>query len=477
MFNTLRWRLSITYLLIIIMVMALSGFFLNTSVTNYYLNNAEINYMGQANVLANSIADYYFKGQTPPKSSIKKFGEQIEARVLLLDYNGQILTDSFDTNEFEGVTFNHNEVVSALGGEGKAGVRYLEDDGWVMYIVVPVIAYREVKGAVFLSTSVNSVVNDIRSLRWQYILVSALIGLVVTIISVAVARYLTDPIKALTFAARKMATGDLSTRVEVTGQEEIRHLAQAFNIMGIELENYNQRQKNFVANASHELRTPLSSIKALVESLIEDKKSDISLYKEFLKDINTEIDRLSRLIDNLLNLARLDKIKGESKKETDIVKLTNNIIERLKPFIDEKDIKLSIISDIKDKLKVDSGKLYHVIWNLVDNAIKYTPSGGSVNISLKEEKQTLIIQVKDTGVGIPKDDLQNIFEPFVRTDKARSRKSGGFGLGLSLVKEIVETQSGHIDVKSQLDQGSTFTVNIPLKGELQNSELGGLKDG
>jgi len=212
-----------------------------------------------------------------------------------------------------------------------------------MYIVVPVIAYREVKGAVFLSTSVNSVVNDIRSLRWQYILVSALIGLVVTIISVAVARYLTDPIKALTFAARKMATGDLSTRVDVTGQEEIRHLAQAFNIMGIELENYNQRQKNFVANASHELKTPLSSIKALVESLIEDKKSDISLYKEFLKDINTEIDRLSRLIDNLLNLARLDKIKGEPKKETDIVKLTNDIVERLKPFIDEKDINYLLI--------------------------------------------------------------------------------------------------------------------------------------
>ena len=139
--------------------------------------------------------------------------------------------DSFETNEFEGMTFKHNEVVSALKGEGKAGVRYLEDDGWVMYIVVPVIAYREVKGAVFLSTSVNMVINEIRTLRWQYLLVSILIGVVVTIISILVARYLTGPIKALTAAAKKMAKGDLSARVEITARE-IRHLAQAFNIMG-----------------------------------------------------------------------------------------------------------------------------------------------------------------------------------------------------------------------------------------------------
>ena len=176
---------------IIILVMALSGFFLNTSVTNYYLNNAKINYMSQANILANSIAENYFKGQAPPRSVIKNFGEQIDARVLLLDYNGKIIMDSFDTNEFEGIIFKHNEVVSALKGEGKAGVRYLEDDGWVMYIVVPVIAYREVKGAVFLSTSVNTVINEIRTLRWQYFLVSILIGVVVTIISIIVAKYLT----------------------------------------------------------------------------------------------------------------------------------------------------------------------------------------------------------------------------------------------------------------------------------------------
>ncbi|HHU69474.1 MAG TPA: cell wall metabolism sensor histidine kinase WalK [Thermoanaerobacterales bacterium] len=474
MFDNLRWRLSITYLLIIILVMALSGFFLNTSVTNYYLNNAKINYMSQANILANSIAENYFKGQAPPRSVIKNFGEQIDARVLLLDYNGKIIMDSFDTNEFEGIIFKHNEVVSALKGEGKAGVRYLEDDGWVMYIVVPVIAYREVKGAVFLSTSVNTVINEIRTLRWQYFLVSILIGVVVTIISIIVAKYLTGPIKALTAAAKKMAKGDLSARVEITGQGEIRHLAQAFNIMGIELENYNRRQKSFVANASHELRTPLSSIKALVESLIEDRKSDISLYKEFLKDINTEIDRLSQLVENLLNLARLDKIKDLNKKEIDVMKLANNITGRLRPLADEKNIKLSTRGRIKGKLKIDAEKLYHIIWNLADNAIKYTPNGGKVYISLIEEKERLIIRVRDTGIGIPEGEIENIFEPFVRIDKARCRESGGFGLGLSLVKEIVETQNGEIKVKSRQDKGSVFTIILPIEPKLKDPNLGGL---
>lgn len=468
MFDNLIWRLSITYLLIIVLVMALSGFFLNTSVTNYYLNNTKINYMSQANILANSIAENFFKGQAPPRSTIKNFGDQIGARVLLLDYNGKILMDSFETNEFEGMTFKHNEVVSALKGEGKAGVRYFEDDGWVMYIVVPIIAYREVKGAVFLSTSVNTVINEIRTLRWQYLLVSILIGAVVTIISIIVARYLTGPIKALTAAAQKMAKGDLSARVEITGRGEISHLAQAFNIMGIELENYNRRQKSFVANASHELRTPLSSIKALVESLIEDRKSNISLYKEFLKDIDTEIDRLSQLVENLLNLARLDKIRDVNRKEIDVMRVANNITARLKPLADEKNIKVSARGRIKEKLNIDPEKLYHIIWNLADNAIKYTPDGGKVNISLIEQKGCLIIRIRDTGIGIPEEDIENIFEPFVRTDKARCRESGGFGLGLSLVKEIVETQNGKIEVKSRRDKGSIFTVILPIDQKLQD---------
>ena len=227
------------------------------------------------------------------------------------------------------------------------------------------------------------------------------------------------------------------------------------------MENYNRRQKSFVANASHELRTPLSSIKALVESLIEDRKSDISLYKEFLKDINTEIDRLSQLVENLLNLARLDKIKDLNKKEIDVMKLANNITGRLRPLADEKNIKLSTRGRIKGKLKIDAEKLYHIIWNLADNAIKYTPNGGKVYISLIEEKERLIIRVRDTGIGIPEGEIENIFEPFVRIDKARCRESGGFGLGLSLVKEIVETQNGEIKVKSRQDKGSVFTI-IPL---------------
>lgn len=461
MFNNLRWKLSITYLLIIVLVMTLSGYFLNTSVTNYYLNNVKINYLSQANILANIISESFFKGQTPPKSTIKGFGDQIGARVLLLDYKGKVIMDSFETNEFEGMIFKHNEVTAALNGEGKAGIRYLKDDGWVMYIVVPVIAYREVKGAVFLSTSINNVVKEIKTMRWQYLLVSVFIGAVVTLISVLVARYLTGPINALTAAAKRMAKGALSTRVDITGRDEIGQLAQAFNAMGEELEKYDKRQKSFVANASHELRTPLSSIKALVESLIDDQKSDIALYKEFLKDINSEINRLSRLVDNLLNLARLDKVKNLNKRDVDVERLIKKVITRLKPLAAKKNIELNLKMKVNRKLYLDPEKIFQVIWNLLDNAIKYTPQNGRVFISVKNKSGYLIIRVRDTGIGIPIEDIEYIFEPFVRIDKTRCRELGGFGLGLPLVKEIVELHRGKIKVNSRPKKGSIFTVIIP----------------
>ena len=156
------------------------------------------------------------------------------------------------------------------------------------------------------------------------------------------------------------------------------------------------------------------------------------------------------------------------------MKLANNITGRLRPLADEKNIKLSTRGRIKGKLKIDAEKLYHIIWNLADNAIKYTPNGGKVYISLIEEKERLIIRVRDTGIGIPEGEIENIFEPFVRIDKARCRESGGFGLGLSLVKEIVETQNGEIKVKSRQDKGSVFTIILPIEPKLKDPNLGGL---
>ncbi|MDI3535444.1 MAG: hypothetical protein PWQ82_1809 [Thermosediminibacterales bacterium] len=466
MFSGLRWKISVTYLLIIILVEGLSGIFLDRSITNYYINNAKIGYFTQANILANVLSESFKKNSEDPDTIVKEYGRQIDGRVLYLDKNGKVVADSFDTMEFEGATIKHQEVLSALRGEGDARIHYLPGDGWVMYVSVPVLLFHRVVGAVLLSVSIGSVVRSLTAIRFQLFIISVIIGISVMILSMFFAGVLTKPIKQLTIAAKRVAKGNLRTRVEINSRDELGQLAEAFNTMGEELERYDQNQKKFIANASHELRSPLSSIKVLVESLINDNSSNISLYKEFLSDIDNEITRLSQLVNDLLDLARMDKIRNINRERVYIRELAEHVLDGIFPLAKSKGVKLSLKNNIrKDGFLLDKERISQMLWNLLDNAVKYTPEGGRVEINLYETNKDLVIEVSDTGIGIPEEEIDRIFKRFTRVDRARSRDSGGTGLGLALVKEIVNLHKGKIYVKSQLKMGSTFTVYLPKHWE------------
>jgi two-component system OmpR family sensor kinase len=462
MFSSLRWRFSITYLLIIVLVMSLSGAMLDRTVKAYFLNNAQISHFTQANIIANLLADKLRIGDTNIDKTLLDFSSQMGGRVLYLDQNGKVLKDSFETLEFEGVTLKHPEVISALAGQGRANTHFIGEDGWAMYITAPVMVYNKIVGAVLLSVSIDQVMESINALRWHLFITFLIIGLAVMLLSMFIAGYLTIPVKALTGAAKKMAEGNLSARVKVTSRDELGELAKTFNYMGEQLEQYHHRQKTFVANASHELRSPLSSIKVLVESLINDKSNKIELYKEFLTDIDTEITRLAKLIDNLLDLARMDKIAKLRQQSVDINYLCKEVVEGIRPLAESKGLTITFSGSASWPQYMDGEMMYQMLWNLTDNAVKFTQKGGRVEVTLKEEKDFLEFKVEDTGIGIAEEYLHKIFERFSRIDVARSRDTGGFGLGLALVKEIVELHGGTIDVKSRPSVGSVFTVRIPV---------------
>lgn len=263
-----------------------------------------------------------------------------------------------------------------------------------------------------------------------------------------------------------MSKGHLNQRIDIRGSGEFRQLGESFNIMSEKLEDLDNARNEFVSNASHELKTPLSAIKVLTESLLHMGIDDPEIYKEFLSDINFEIDRLNSIITDLLALVQLDKQSGAvqlNKEPVDLAKLAIRTLKSLQLLAEQKNITIGISNDDEVVVEGDSTKLQQVISNLVDNAIKYTPEGGRVSIDVNRSPEFAVLRVSDTGIGIPPEDLSRIFDRFFRVDKARSRNTGGTGLGLSIANRIVLMHGGYLRVYSQEGKGSTFYIELPYE--------------
>lgn len=225
-----------------------------------------------------------------------------------------------------------------------------------------------------------------------------------------------------------------------------------------------EMRSEFVANVSHELRTPLTSIGGFTETLLDGALEDPGVARKFLEIINNETERLSRLIDELLNLSRIEDRKSlPNRQPLDLHGLVKGVVAILQPRAAEKN--LTIKTDMPDNLPVvqgDPDMISQVLINLIDNAVSYTPPGGEVRINAGIEENELKVDIHDNGIGIPPESLSRVFERFYRVDKARSREQGGTGLGLSIVKHIIDAHDGSVQVESKVGHGSTFSFLLPL---------------
>ena len=230
-----------------------------------------------------------------------------------------------------------------------------------------------------------------------------------------------------------------------------------------ELRRLERVRRDFVANASHELRTPIANIRATAETLLH-APNDAKLLERFLPPLISEAERLSRLVSDLLNLARAETGEKQTRAPVELNQLVNNVVDSLRDKAERNGIAIEWHDDETTPLvSGDAAALEQVAFNLLDNALSYTPRGGSVTLQLCEKENATILEVRDSGIGIPADDLPRIFERFYRVDKARSRSEGGTGLGLAIVKHIVENHGGHVEVESQEGQGTTFRVELPMR--------------
>ena len=386
-----------------------------------------------------------------------------DGRILLMDLDGKVQLDTLSL--LEGTRTNVPEAIAVLtGAEPRAyGIHPLGED-YAALCAAAMTDGDQVIGAVLLISPVTELREAILGVERQLMTVFIGVAAAALLAAFIFAVTLTSPIAALTSTIRRMGKGDLSARVKVHTSGELKQLADSYNAMAEKIEHFDRSRSQFVQNASHELKTPLATMKILLENLIYQPDMPQELRAEFMQDMNHEIDRLSGIITDLLTLTQMDSKDTAIRRETlDFTALCEESIHALRPAAEK--AKLHFHCDIAAgvTLSGDASKLSQAVYNLIDNAIKYTPEGGAVTVSLSADAREAQLRVRDTGIGIPQEDVQHIFDRFYRVDKARSRATGGTGLGLSIVRQMVQLHGGDITVASNPGEGSVFTVTLPVR--------------
>ena len=390
-------------------------------------------------------------------------GREYDARILMLNADGTVWVDSL--SELNGVRLGHGEVtdVTSLKMDRSYGFHHMGGGEWIGYYTSGVTSRNELIGVVMMVSSIADLTKSLMEIQNSIIVFFVAVLVIVLLVGLYFSSVITHPINELNNLMQQTARAGFTVRANPRGNDEIAQLGRTFNMMSEKLQNMDQMRNDFISNASHELKTPLSAMKILIESLLHQDMPDPGMTREFLGDINQEIDRLSAIVGDLLTIVRFDS-KNEKLQMEPIAldELLFDTLSRLNPVARRAEITIEPTCDELCFVNGDPIKLQQVIYNLVDNAIKYTPEGGCVWVKLFTQSDKAVLEVRDNGIGVPKESLPHLFDRFYRVDKARSRSTGGTGLGLSIVQSIVHTHGGDIEVESEENVGTTFHVYLPL---------------
>ena len=433
----------------------------------YLKNQQKVETLANANVIANVISEYmddpavisYLVSQTSPGAT---------SRIIITDETAKVIYDSAETNSIFGKVLIKQEIMSALKGNDTVNAYKEKDIGTVIQGAATVIKESETVGVVYVSEVASSIDEFIANVRWILIVISLVVCLLIGVLSSVMSDIIIGPIEKFTKIIRGMEGDTPDKHVPVMGKDEIAELGTAFNALIDKLDEMEEKRRLFVSNASHELKTPLSSIKLLSDSVISMNELDEESVREFMTDINGEVDRLTKIIDRLLSLTKLDVgDEGLDLKVTDLNEMAGRIVKSLQPVSEAKNVVLTNATNREALAMVDREKFWQVVYNITDNAVKYTPSGGTVTVYVFNEGEYCRIEIVDTGIGIPEEDVNKIFDRFYRVDKARARESGGTGLGLSIANDVVAMHEGKILVDSKEGVGTKFIIIVPKKLQLE----------
>lgn len=423
-----------------------------------------IEVQNQCQILSNKITrSGYLQGEdrSALNSEIETIADVYNGRIVLVNKNFRIVQDTFHIAE--GRLHMAEEVIKCIQGESSS--HYNKEKHYFAQ-AIPIYngtLDKEIQGVLIITASTETMLSLADGVRDKALLFQIIVFMILILVALMVVLILMRPFKEFQVKLNHVAQGALDTNLEADSYRETRDISQAVEQTISKLREVDQSRQEFVSNVSHELKTPITSIRVLADSLMGMGEAPVELYREFMEDISDEIDRESKIIDDLLSLVKMDKSEAElNVTQSNINSLAEQILKRLRPIANKRKVELILESIREVTADVDEMKLSLAITNLVENAIKYNMEEGWVRVTLDADHKFFYIKVADSGIGIPEEVQDRIFDRFYRVDKARSRETGGSGLGLAITRNVVLMHKGAIKLSSREGEGSTFTIRIPL---------------
>lgn len=415
----------------------------------------------QCTILSNQLENYSYLNMADSKvidAELRQLSNIYNGRILVINDEFRIVKDTYELDE--GKTVVSEDVIKCYRGEGT--VIHDEEQRFVE-VTTPVKSDKQVIGIVLMSVSTDSIVEGGETLENICDLMIGTMAFIILVIAVLLSTLMVRPFARITKAIEAVNEGYESEDLGENTYTETELISDAFNKMLGRMRVVDQSRQEFVSNVSHELKTPLTSMKVLADSLLAQENVPVELYQEFMGDITEEIERENKIINDLLSLVKMDKTSANINIQSEnINELLERILKRLRPIAKQRNIEVVFESFRPVVAEVDEVKMSLALSNLVENAIKYNKENGWVHVSLNADHKYFYVKVADSGIGIPKQDTENIFERFYRVDKSHSREIGGTGLGLSITRSAIIMHRGAIKVYSEEGEGTTFTVRVPL---------------
>lgn len=460
-------KLLVTYLLIIFITLSVLGLLLGQLYQSYIYSEKEDALTTQGKEI-NNLVTSFLSGEL----SNLRFNDQLAAidriskdQIWIVDNQGMVYRVSTSSKDnVQGSKLDKNQYKKLL--QGQIVINITEDknhfDSKMMSVGVPLKFNGQVQGATLLHTSIVGIQQSLINVYW-FIAKAALVSILLAFILIYfISKKISVPIHEMNKVSLAMVGGDFTKTVPVTSNDEVGQLATTFNYMVSELGKLEQMRKDFIANVSHELRSPLTSIRGFIQGVLDGTITPEEQNK-YLNIAFEETNRLSRLVNDLLDLTRMEAGNFELDIQTfELNGFIKNAITKLEPQSTAKEINISDDIPANTKVMADKDKIEQVLINLLDNAIRFSYPQSAIKIAAHIEKNKVLISITDFGVGIPQDEITNIWDRFYKCDKARTRSKGGTGLGLAIIKQIIKAHNEEIQVASAIGQGTVFTFSLPV---------------
>lgn len=464
--KTIFTRLVGSFILIVVISLVVIGVSLSFMFKNYLFEQKERELIIKGQDMAQVVKPFLVEKRDPHDfvNLANRLDLNMGTEVWVVDKKGAVIAAAANHEYCEGNYLEASELKKMQSGSvsvSKGQSQYFQEP--VIRVIIPINHEERIIGAIIFYTPIRGIDKALANVT-QMVLSAGIVSLAIAfLIGIILSRRLSRPILTITEASISIAKGQKHVSVPTdTRIKEINQLGKTFNEMSSKVEANEERMKEFVANVSHELRSPLTTIKGFIEALIDNKGKTPEVQQRFLTIINDETDRLSHLVNDLLILSRSDAGSYLEPEDFVLKDFIENVITGFRSRAEENSITMEVISKVNSVLlKIDVNSLHQIIANLVDNALKYSPQGGNISISIEESEDMINILIRDSGLGIPEKDLPHIWDRFYRVDKDRSRETGGTGLGLAIVKQLTEKNGGEVEVESALGKGSIFCVRFP----------------